>query len=518
MSCRRTIAVTAGIKVIEQIPTRIEETERRRLAGLARRILKADPMLRFRGPFGHNVATGSRPGPCIIIEDHGGIALAGHEEEADYAYRALLLAGAGDTLVIAAPRNSSFENYCRDVLGLGPVAVEVVEAQEGRHRGSLTHRAADDRSLVRRLAERAGQANGLTVLPYMGLGAAWRFAGNIARESGQKVWVAAPPPRLAARVNDKAWFAERVEEVLGPRAEPPSRAVHSVSSLVRHAAGFAKLYPSIAVKLPDSSSSAGNLVLDSAELAPLSPRRLASVLVKRLKGIGWRHSFPLVVTAWEKPVLVSPSVQLWIPDAADGAPIVEGVFDQLVSGRAAVFSGGAPSALPALWQERMASDAVKLGTLFQSLGYFGRCSFDAVLVGHDGAAPELHWVECNGRWGGISIPMTLANRLNGDWTSTPPMVLDQVVPQGRGWPLPAFLEALDDELYRADGPRRRGLIIMAPRRIERGHGFQVMVLDGSFETAQAHARRLESRLTEMFTDNSRTAPLAPRRFPSQLPQ
>ena len=47
----------------------------------------------------------------------------------------------------------------------------------------------------------------------------------------------------------------------------------------------------------------------------------------------------------------------------------------------------------------------------QSLGYVGRCSFDFVLVGDPGGDFQLHFTECNGRWGGTSIPMTFVDRL-----------------------------------------------------------------------------------------------------------
>ena len=44
---------------------------------------------------------------------------------------------------------------------------------------------------------------------------------------------------------------------------------------------------------------------------------------------------------------------------------------------------------------------------------------DAILIGESLADARLHWIECNGRWGGVSIPMTLANRLTGDWARHP---------------------------------------------------------------------------------------------------
>src|SRR5947209_13015601 len=47
------------------------------------------------------------------------------------------------------------------------------------------------------------------------------------------------------------------------------------------------------------------------------------------RGRGW--AFPLVAGAWDDPVVDSPSVQLWVPPAGDGLPVVEGVFSQVRS-------------------------------------------------------------------------------------------------------------------------------------------------------------------------------------------
>jgi len=60
-----------------------------------------------------------------------------------------------------------------------------------------------------------------------------------------------------------------------------------------------------------------------------------------------------------------------------------------------------------------ASEALTLASPLQSLGYIGRASFDALLVGASPEQATIHWIECNARWGGVSIPMTAARRLLG---------------------------------------------------------------------------------------------------------
>jgi hypothetical protein len=253
----------------------------------------------------------------------------------------------------------------------------------------------------------------------MGTGGVWRLAATVAAHSGVTVRVAAPPPRLTKRVNDKLWFAQRVVEVLGTRAIPTTSSVFGPAALTGRVAALAKHNRHVAIKVPDSAGAAGNLVLDSTSLRGLSARALQERLLTVLWRLEWDQAYPLLVTVWDRPVVASPSVQLWIPESGRGFPFVEGVFDQNVQEPAGEFIGAMPTTLPEQWCLRLADEAARLGFLFQALGYFGRCSFDATLVGEDVNSAVLHWIECNGRWGATSILMTLANRLGGDWRMRP---------------------------------------------------------------------------------------------------
>jgi hypothetical protein len=47
----------------------------------------------------------------------------------------------------------------------------------------------------------------------------------------------------------------------------------------------------------------------------------------------------------------------------------------------------------------------------QQLGYIGRCSFDHLVVGDPNGDFAIRFTECNGRWGGTSIPMHLVDRV-----------------------------------------------------------------------------------------------------------
>jgi hypothetical protein len=480
-----------SLPIVEHHAVEIDADDRRELARMARKLRSEEPALSSTEAFGPLVAPGLGPWPNLVLEDHSWIVLFEKTGDVAYTYRALLLAGDGDQVVVGIDRSIDFETYCRDVLGLG--RVEVLSPDPAVAQGPLAVRCANDPELLDRIARRAHDCGGLNLMPYMGTGGVWMLAGRIAARSGRPVRVAAPPPRLTLRVNDKVWFAQRVAELLGRGAVPSAYAVFNLAALAGRVAALGKRHASVAVKLTSSASSAGNIVLGRSDLTGVSLRTLHGHLCQRLRALGWRDSFPLMVTAWEQPVVASPSAQLWIPDPGQGGPIVEGIFDQVVMGQTGVFSGAAPSALSGPRQRQVADEAARLACLFQDLGYFGRCSFDAILVGDNEADARLHWVECNGRWGGVSIPMTLANRLVGDWARHPPVIIERCDLRGPRRDLPSVLAELDDDLYR---PRTHpeGAVVLSPGRLEEGTGFELMVLGDSTEAAQARAQAVAAKL------------------------
>jgi len=465
---------------------------RERLRHLASDLRADEPALSATAAFGPWVSPGLGPWPSLVIEDHSWITLFEERGDAAYTYRALLLAGDGDLVVIAQPRCPGFEDYCRSILRLGHV--EILTPAVSAKPLALAQRCANDAALIGRAADLARRSGGLNVVPYMGTGGVWTMARRIADIAQVPVRVAAPAPRLTRRVNDKTWFAACVGGALGPQAAPVSKAVYNLAALAGQAAALARQYRSVAIKIPDSASSAGNIILRSRDLRAMTLRHLRNTTASSLRSVGWQGGYPLMVTAWEEPILASPSAQVWIPDGRDGLPVVEGLFDQLVIGPAREFGGAAPSNLPEVWRHRLAQEAVRLAYVFQELGYFGRCSFDAIIVGEDLAAANLHWVECNGRWGGVSIPMTLANRLIGDWTTRPLVVIDRENMPGVPRNFDEVLAELDADLFKL-GVRDTGAVIISPSRLQAGSGYEIMVLGESFTAAKAHAEDLAARLS-----------------------
>ena len=200
-------------------------------------------------------------------------------------------------------------------------------------------------------------------------------------------------------------------------------------------------------------------------------------------------SLPLLVGVWELPLVASPSVQLWIPHRTIGAPIVEGIFEQIVE--EGQFVGASSSTLPAALRQRIAEEAVYIACLFQELGYFGRCSLDTVLL--DSGA--LLWIECNGRWGGVSVPMTLINRLVGDWQSRSFVIVHRFGLRLRARSFAEVMAQLRDRLFRSGGPPK-GIVLLTPDAIEEGSGLHFLVLGDTRSEVLAQAKEIASLLKE----------------------
>lgn len=473
-------SLTPNFPIIEQIPVSLTPAAHTRLKHLANQLCRKDRQLTSVTPFGKLVSTGLGPGPVVVLEDHSWIRLFEYTGDVAYSYRALLFAGEGDIVIVGVARNPAFETYCRKQLGLGKP--ELLSPAPAKPTDSLATRCLKDQQLIKTLAAHATQNNGLNVIPYMSTGSVWALADKIARNARVPIRVAGPPPHLCRCVNNKLWFIHRVTEVLSKTAVPTTFEAHNLTLLSSHVARLAKDTTCVAIKLKDSASSAGNLILESSTLRPFSLHALRDHLLAILAQRCWDNAYPLMVTAWESPVADNPSVHLWIPRVEQGVPIVEGIFDQNVSGTASEFVGAIPSRLDDAWQYQLAEGAVRLGSLFQALGYFGRCSFDAILVGRDLRTATLHWVECNGRWGGVSIPITLANRLVGNWRKHPFVIIEEAHLDMPNTSFAWLLHTLKDKLYSSTGSTV-GAVVLSPGRVESGTGYELMVFGDSVDDA-----------------------------------
>jgi hypothetical protein len=471
----------------------LDSEAKSRLARLAEKFLREEPSLADTRPFGDLVTSGLRPVPSLVIEDHSSITLFETVGDISYSHRACVLAGTGDLVVLGIERCRAFEAYCRENLGLG--CFNVVSHRRSSAKQPLSSSCALDDRFIKQVEVWARASRGINIIPYMGTGGAWLLAGRIAEATGQSVTVTAPPPKLTRRVNDKLWFASCVTAAIGKSAVPKSFAAYGFAALTRQVSILSRRFPTVAIKLPSSASSAGIVVLESEMVRDLSPLAQRRYLRRALRMTGWRNDFPLLVTQWESPVRASPSVQLWIPGRDQGDPVIEGIFEQQLIGKTAAFRGAIPTRLPESLQARLAHEAALLGYFFQCLGYFGRCSLDSILVGERKEEVKIHWVECNGRWGGTSIPMTLANRLLGDLTSAAFLVMEQADAVAEPWPFEEFCREMSQLLYKKGGPAV-GIVILSPSRIEAGTGYELLVLGTSTDDVEARARAVEAAFQE----------------------
>jgi Pre ATP-grasp domain/Hemerythrin HHE cation binding domain len=466
----------SSVPVSKGLPVRVGSDERRELTRMAARLIAEDPALVSNDALDPRTGSGIENGPALFYEDHSEIPL---RSGACLDYRSRLLAGDGDTVMIGGQRRPEFEAYCRDLLGIGDAAIVV---PKGPLYLPLAKRCARDSALMAQICAVARRAGRLGLVPYLSSDSAWMLASTIARQSGAPVWVAGPGPRLTRRVNDKLWFSERVAQVLGRRALPQTHYIFGPEALARRIARLAQDHHCVCVKVPDAAGGAGNLVLEAKQVTGLLLTPLRQFLLQRLYELGWRGRYPLLVGSWESPIIASPSVQLWIPHRTLGGPVAEAVFEQIVE--AGRFVGATQSALPASWHQRVAQEAVHLCCLFQELGYFGRCSLDAVLL--DSGA--LQWIECNGRWGGVSIPMTLLTRLFGDSQRSFVMV------QRSGMRIPArsfadVVDRLKGRLF-CRGGEPKGLIFLTADEIEQGTGFHFLVVGNTEAEILSEAREI----------------------------
>ncbi|MEJ2541059.1 MAG: hypothetical protein P8188_13990, partial [Gemmatimonadota bacterium] len=375
--------------VIPRFACRLSDASVAAVEALAETILASEPQIASTEAFGKGVTSGLAGFPALHLHDVDRPYQGGSPVMREH--RALLLARAGDLVLLGRP-SEDFVTYCREDLGLG--RVEVLCPRPSPRPRHLGLRALQDPGLCRRIERIAAIAGGLDVVPYQATGGVWALAGRIARRAGVPVRVGGPPPRLCAAVNNKIWFTTRVSRLLGKRHLPPTTSVSGWAHLAHTIRRLARTHGKVGIKLPSAAGSAGNLVLDAPDVCAFpSLAGLRDHLVEVLTGVGWTEPFPTLVSVWEESVLRSPSLQGWIPHPHSGAPILEGVFDQTVTGSRGHFVGCTPTTLPMDIQEQILEEGARIFLLFQKLGWYGRCSLDTILVGAGLADARIHWVE-----------------------------------------------------------------------------------------------------------------------------
>ena len=104
----------------------------------------------------------------------------------------------------------------------------------------------------------------------------------------------------------------------------------------------------------------------------------------------------------------------------------------------------------------------------------------------------------------MSIALTAANRLVGDWQRRPFVIVQRSRLRMPPRPLPAVLDEIGPAAFRPTGGRT-GAVVLAPCRIVDGTGMNLMVLAGDVASAQADAEAVKARLLGTAADEAASA-------------
>jgi hypothetical protein len=402
-------------------------------------------------------------GPALHLDDLSAIAHPGAVDTlTPLQDRARLRAGDGDLVATCSLPVTGYEDYCRTWLGLG--AAEILFPRPPRDPLHLALACWEDRAIRRKLIQRLRAGELAYLHPHMGSFAVWELAVLLYGASRRPVKVIAPPPALCQWVNDKIKFTGTVARLFGKAYIPRTTCSWNLTALTHEVKQFSARCQAIGVKLPHAAGGDGTLILDATRFRGRALEEIREMMKEQLPPLGWDGRVPLLVNCWETQVLAAPSAQLWIPPLSEADPIVEGLFLQAFQeGANGIFVGARRADLPADLIQEMATRSWLLARLFQMLGYVGRCSFDLLLVGDRLERCRAEFLECNGRWGGTSGPMTLMNRLFGDWYQQPYVVRALRVPRLDRVPFPDLLAAFQEALYDVRTGHGRLILLNASR-------------------------------------------------------
>lgn len=351
--------------------------------------------------------------PALHLDDYSEIPLCGRQQDVIYMQqRVCLRAATNDWIATTAAVDSAYVDYFENQLQLGPVHWVVPDSVGEPSRLALSCIRSRD---ARRKLSHAIRADGLRYIhPHHASLDVWTLAAWLHEFTRMPIQVIGPPVEVCRYANDKIEFAELVQRLLGRPYVPQTVGAYSMAKLSEAVRGLARTHPCLGVKIPNGIGGRGNVFIDAKGLRERSLNEIYDYLVHRFQVAGIPITGRFLVDVWETDVLQSGSAQTWIPPLDQGPPVIEGLFEQFIDGERGRFEGSRRlEASPKKVQE-LVDQSYLLTCVFQQLGYVGRCSFDFLLVDESNEAARVEYIECNGRWGGTSAPMTLLNRLLGD--------------------------------------------------------------------------------------------------------
>lgn len=491
--------MSESIPIVAHVEVRLTELENQQVQQTAETLRKGYPALRPDPAFADLHVTGPVTGRAFHCDDfsviqnpNGVLGLPAFQE------RSRLRAIDGDIMVTSDPHDAAYANYCRDQLGLG--CVEWLTPQPVCDPVHLAEACWEDRE-IRRTLVHSIRADELRFLhPHQGTDSTWRLALLLSRSAHRPLKVIGAPPELNRFVNDKGRFAQLVQGMFGDQSIPSTEMIWNRAIAADRIRRFADAGSTVALKLPGSAGGEGNVNLPMDRVRGRSIVEIEQVIHELLDGFGYQTGDELLATVWETDVLSAPSAQTWIPPVGQGIPVLEGFFNQFIVEQHGSFAGAVPADLPPHVADTAARRCLMLASVFQLLGYVGRCSFDLVLVGDSPDTAAVEFIECNGRWGGTSLPMTLMNRLFGDWRRKP-FASHVVKIRGSGrisWS--RWMQLLGAECYhRSTGEGR--FLLLHPRILAVEDQFSLITLaDDYSDSMNAAHRQFIARVDQLLRD------------------
>ena len=471
---------------------KLDKEDKARVQTIANRLIRDEPALGAGTHFAPLVKQGLSNAPALIFGDQQEISLFSGNIPSLLEYRMAVLAQPGD-IVAVHQRDKAFEDYLSKHLNLTDITFIDPQTARGDHLTPMSIECRTNTRMHSAINPIARNAGKLQLLAFNTTGNVWRLAQDISQRCEVEVSVAGPSPRVARRANNKIWFTNRVRELLGSDALPPTHGVFGPAAAAGHIARLAKRHPRVVLKIPDSAGSVGNIAFDSDDLSGKNVADIRNDLLEVLQSRGWHERYPVLVGVWDCDVVSSPSVQIWMPLETEGLPIVEGVFEQSVQGEAGTFIGARRAALSQRLHDQLVREAMLFACLFQKLGYYGRCSFDAIISQTPGARRSLHWIECNARWGGVSIPLTLANNVQPSDPHSGFVVVQQSLGDANSFSTGQAINLLDGLLYDRH-KSSSGLILLSPPRQNMEMRINFLAIADAQKTAENLADMAITRL------------------------
>ncbi len=423
--------------------------------------------------------------PSLLLEDFSDIPfLDGIPGIEWYQLRSRTRAADGDYFAATQNPVAGYEDYNREYLGIGaPNFLQAQPAEAGNL--GVASACRKDPIAFKKLESIIKERGGLRLHPYMSSRAVWDLAQELRKSTDGRVEVLGPTPPAVFAANHKGLLDRAARVLFGDGSVCRTVKSKDPAQLAASSSDF-KNTEKVVLKMVNYASAMGNKVFETEEF-------LSGNIENRIRTFAedhrWDEVEEMLLIEWRTDSRESPSAQIWIPPLNEGVPHVDGIFEQLLEGDRCVFQGSLPSSLPKPIQEKIARLSVVMGRVFQDLGFAGRCSFDFILCGD-----EPKFVECNGRWGGTSIPMALLERIFGSDKVPYYRCRDYVNSKLVGRPFPEILARLRDTLY--DARTGKGHFILYNVGCLRDFGKFDVIAIGTDRDQATH--RLEQELPDLL--------------------